>query len=166
MPSAAQANGQVVNFVQKTAGPYEIAFGTSPSTPSVGALHLTMTVADASSKRLIPNAVVTVTGRGPGVGQGGVAHLGPLFAQTNSAFPNFYDVNTRVDSEGTWTFTVAVSSRLGDAEADFPVKVGKSSIIPGVVTLASLLVFVVIVGLSVRMYLSGRGRRKGPESET
>lgn len=161
MPSAVQANGQVIEFVRKTAGPYEIALGTSPSTPTLGALHLTMTVADASSKRLIPNAVVTVTGKGPGVGQGGVAQLGPLFAQSTPAFPNFYDVNTTVDSVGTWTFTVAVSSRLGDASADFPIKVGKSSIIPGVVALASLLVFVIIVGLSVRMYFSERGRRRG-----
>lgn len=159
MATVTHANGRVTEFTRKTAGPYEIAVGTFPNPPAPGMLDLTITVADATSKAFILDATVTVNGRGPEDPQGGQpAEVGPLVAQANP--PNFYDVLITVDRVGVWTFTVAVRGRLGEASAEFPIRVRSSSIIPGVVTLVALVVFVVLAGLSARMYFKGQGGSK------
>lgn len=159
MAPMAHANGRVTQFTRKTVGSYEIAVGTVPSPPVLGALDLTITVADATSKAFILDANVTVSGRGPEDPQGGqAAEMEPVLALSNP--PNFYDALVTVDRVGVWTFTVAVRGRLGEASADFPIRVRGSSIIPGVVTMVSLLVFVVLAGLSARMYFKGQGRSR------
>ena len=64
-PVAAFANGRVIQFERRIAGPYEIAVGTIPQSPVIGSLHLTMSISDAATDTRILNAEVTVMGRWP-----------------------------------------------------------------------------------------------------
>ena len=159
-PSAAHANGRIVDFVRQTAGPYEIALGTIPSTPVVGRLHMTMTITAISTQELVLDAVVVVSGAGGPDSE--APELGPFTAQNNLNDPSFYDVNTSVDRVGTWSFTVSVSGDAGEGTSRFPIEVKESSPVRGIVTLLVLVALVVIVGLSLRAYLTekgGRGKR-------
>ena len=156
----AHANGRVVEFEVQRAGPYEIAVGTIPETPRVGNLHLTLAVTDALSGMYFLTAGITVTGIGPA---SEAVEIGPLTALNNPGEPAFYDVSTSVDRVGTWNFTVAVSSDLGEASADFPIEVRGSSPMTGIILLVALLAFLSVTGFSIRIYLRerGKGRRVG-----
>lgn len=155
--SAAYANGRVVDFVRQTAGPYEIALGTIPSDPVVGRLHLTMTITVISTQELVLDAGVAVSGTGPDADS---AELGPIMGQNNPSNPAFYDVNTSVDRVGTWTFNVSVDGEAGQAATDFSIEVKRSTPIGGIVTMLVLVALVIVVGLSLRAYLSDRGKRR------
>lgn len=148
-----QANGRVGRFDRQLAGPYEIGLGTIPATPGVGNLHLTVSVADAVSKVYITGADVVVTASEPGAGE-----IGPLNAYDSLQGVGFYDVNTSVDMEGMWTFTVAVSSEIGDASVPFEIEVKNANPVAGVVTLVVLVALLTVIGLSVRTLISDRGR--------
>jgi hypothetical protein len=149
-PGPVLANGRVKRLVPQDAGPYTISLGTIPQAPALGSLHLTMTVVERSSGAFIMDARVSVTGAGPG---GEAAEIGPLVAQNNPLDPTFYDIGTSVDREGTWTFTVGVSSELGDASSDFPIQVARASPLTGIATLLGFLAFLTVLGLSVRVFL-------------
>ena len=152
----ASANGRVAKFIRQEAGPYGISLGTIPDTPVVGALHLTMTIIDLSSSTFVRNAQVTVAARGP---DSNSTEIGPLMAETNLLDPTFYDVTTTVDRVGTWTFTVSVSSELGDASSDFTFEVKRASPFFGIFTWVTVVVFLAVVGLGLLPYLRERGRR-------
>jgi hypothetical protein len=157
------ANGRVQNFVTKSAGPYTLAIGTIPETPVVGNLHLTISVADESTGAYLLDAEVSVVGTGP---EAEVADLGPIVAEKNPLDPTFYDINTTVDRIGTWKFTIAVIGELGDASTEIEIEVVSVSPIAGILTITGLVVFLLVLGLSVRAFLkqqqnaSGRGRAR------
>ena len=156
----ALANGRVVRFDRQMAGPYEIAMGTIPDSPTVGNLHLTFTLADAETKEYIVDARVTVEGKQM-IGDG--TDTGLVEAVKNRTDPIYYDVNTFVDREGGWVFTVAVDALLGEAQTEFRVEVRNLSPVTGMATLLTLLAFLVVLGLSLRAYLServGKSRRR------
>ena len=159
LTSQAQANGRVVSYERQVAGPYEIALGTIPGSPGIGRLHLTMTVADASSGALMMDAWVRVTGAGPDESE---IEIGPVDAITNPRDPSFYDVTTTVDREGTWTFTVLVSGTLGAGTADYFIDVRNPSPVIGIATLLTLMAFLIIIGLAVKAAMSQERRRRGP----
>jgi hypothetical protein len=150
------ANGRVVRFDRQVAGPYEVALGTIPDSPTLGALHMTLTVADTKTQAYLLDAAVVVEGTGPEPG----ATIGPFTAEKNLDDPRFYDVNTVVDVEGAWTVTVRVDASLGEAVAEFPIEVRSASPIAGVATLVVLLAFLTILGISLRAYLRERQGRK------
>ena len=154
--STVHANGRVVTFETLEAGPYEISVGTIPKAPSVGAFHITMTVADASTNTYLLDAVVTVTGVGP---NGAASEIGPLAATASLRDPSFYEANLSVDREGTWVFTIGVAGELGEASADFAVEVRQAAPLVGIASFLALIALLAIVGLSVRAYF--RKRRAG-----
>ncbi len=151
----AYANGRVVSYTTKTAGPYEVGLGTIPRTPVVGNLHLSLRVQDASTSGAISAASVTVVGVGPANG----SNVGPIAATPDLLSPSFYDVNLRVDRVGAWEFTVEVSGSLGDSSAVFDLQVRTVNPLPGIITVVVLVAFLIILGLSLRAYL--RERRLG-----
>ena len=155
--AVAHANGRVTEFQRQVAGPYEIAVGTIPGAPVVGTLHLTMTVTDVASKTPILDAVIAVTGRGP---EPDATEVGPLTAVNNPTDPVFYDATTFVDRVGDWTFTVAVSSGLGDATADFGVEVASPSSFGQMITWIAVVVFFVLIVLGLTPLLRQWTRRR------
>ena len=156
VPQVADANGRIVRLQTLQAGPYELSVGTVPKTPQIGVFHMTMTIADASTKAYLVDAEVRITGVGP---DGPANEVGPLIATGSLRDPSFYEANPSVDREGTWVFTIAVAAELGEASADFPVEVRQANPLIGVVTFLALAAFLVILGLSARAYL--RERRAG-----
>jgi hypothetical protein len=151
------ANGRVVTFDKRIAGPYEIAVGTIPGTPTVGTLHLTMTVSDLDTSTFVMGADVEVTAVGP---DSNSIEIGPIEATPDPTDPAYYDVAAQVDRIGTWMFTVDVSSEQGDASATFPIEVREANPITGIITLIALLAFVAVLGFSVRAFLRERGKGK------
>ena len=157
------ANGRVQNFVTQSAGPYTLAIGTIPETPVVGNLHLTISVADESTGAYLLDAEVSVTGAGP---RSEVPDLGPIVAEKNPLDPTFYDINTFADRVGTWKFTIDVSGELGDASTEIEIEVTSISPIAGILTIVGLVAFLLVLGLSVRVFLkqqrnaSGNGRAR------
>jgi hypothetical protein len=165
LPSDAGANGRVAEFVRQVAGPYEIALGTVPNKPVVGALHMTMTVTEVSSETLVLDGEVVVTGVGPEPEPGVEAvDVGPIEAQVNVTSLGFYDVNTSVDRAGAWTFKVDVTAGPGDASTEFAIDVKKASGAFRLLTWVTVVVFFALVGLGLLPMIRERGRRRSGRS--
>ena len=156
-PVVVQANGRVTNFQKKMAGPYEIGLGTIPPSPSVGNLHLALTVTDAVSKTPVLDARVELVGAGPDSAE---IEIGPTVATNSTLDPAYYEVNTSVGREGIWLFTTKITDADGNHSADFHVEVKNASPITGILTLVVLVAFLIIFGLSIRASLGGKRRRR------
>ena len=158
-PADVQANGRVTNFQKKLAGPYEVGLGTIPPSPSVGNLHLALTVTDPVTKTPVLDARVELQGTGPDSAE---IEIGPTVATNSTLDPAYYEVNTSVGREGMWLFTTTITDADGEHSADFQVEVKNSSPITGILTLVVLVAFLIIFGLSIRASLGGkrRGRKK------
>ena len=151
--SKAEANGSVTKYTTLAVGPYDISLGTAPADPRVGRLHLTVKLAEASSKQAISGADVAISGRGPGASE---ADFGPLPTITLASTPEDYDLDVELDREGAWVFTVYVDAELGEATAEFPLDVTKPNPWLGMLTLSLAIVLLLIVGLSMRRYFAAR----------
>ena len=156
-PLVAAANGSVVSYETQRAGPYEVRLGTIPEFPTVGSLHLSITVSAILPDDTVPvlDATVTVTGSGP---NSTAAELGPVSLRSNPFNLAFYETNVEVDRIGVWTFAVNVSADQGEASTSFDVTVVEANTFAGIATLAFLLVLLVIIGLAFRSYLKKRPR--------
>ena len=152
------ANGNVAEFVTKIAGPYEVSLGTIPPDPGVGNIHFSIKVIDIDTGEMVPGANVVITGIGPG---SDVYEMGPIEAVNDFTSPLYYDLDTRVDREGEWLFTIGISSENGEGSADFEVVIKNQSPIPGLLTLLILIVLLVILGLSFRAHLLQRHGKSG-----
>ena len=156
-PAVAQANGRVTNFQKKLAGPYEIGLGTIPPSPSVGNLHLALTVTDPATNTPVLDSTIELVGTGPGSAE---IEIGPTFATNSAQDPAYYEVNTAVGREGMWLFTTTITDTDGEHSAAFQVEVKNASPITGILTLVVLLAFLIIFGLSIRASLGGKRRRR------
>ena len=155
-PGNAYANGRVLEYQRQTAGPYEIALGTIPSPPSVGALHLSITVTDVEREAPVLDAVVTVLGTGPGED---APETGPLEASNSPTDPVYYEATAPVESLGPWTFTVTVDGELGKASASFVLEVVELNPILQVITWVTVLLFFALVGLGLFPFIRDRLRK-------
>ncbi|MDA1188537.1 MAG: FixH family protein [Chloroflexi bacterium] len=152
-PKTVRANGAVVDFQTRTAGPYEVSLGTSPPSPSPGNLHITMFVRESATGQLVLDAVVTVAGMAPEVtGKG----IGPVEAEHLSGDPQFYDVNTSVDQEGTWKFVVDVSGPAGEGTAEFDIQVIEPNPVVAILSVIFAVLLVIIIAMTTRMYMNKR----------
>ena len=157
--ATAHANGRVIRFESHTAGPYRLSVGTIPDNPVVGNLHVTMTITAGDAEQPVLDAEVSVTGVGP---ESDAVEIGPLRAEHNADDPAFYDINTFVDRQGDWQFTVSVSGPNGEGTARFPIEVRTQSPLIGIVTIMALVAFLAALGFSLRAFLRerSRGRRR------
>ena len=155
----AYANGRVIVFEDHTAGPYRLAVGTIPENPVVGNLHVTMTITAPPGEDLILNAEVSVSGSGP---ESQDVEIGPLAAEHNADDPSYYDINTFVDRQGEWRFSVTVNGPQGEGTAEIPIEVRTQSPLIGIVTILALIAFLAALGYSLRTFLRerSRGRRR------
>ena len=156
-PAVVQANGRVTSFQKKMAGPYEIGLGTIPPSPSVGNLHLALTVTDPATKTPVLDANVELVGAGPDSTE---IEIGPTIAANSTQDPTYYEVNTSVSREGIWLFTTTITDDDGQHSTEFQVEVKNASPITGILTLVVLVAFLVIFGLSLRASLGGKRRRR------
>lgn len=157
LPAVVQANGRVTNIQKKMAGPYEIGLGTIPPSPSVGNLHLALTVTDPSTETPVLDAKVALQGTGPDSTE---IEIGPTIAANSVQDPTYYEVNTSVSREGVWLFTTTITDSDGEHSTEFQVEVKNASPITGILTLVVLVAFLIIFGLSIRASLGGKRRRR------
>ena len=143
---------------QAQAGPYELLLGTIPDPPIVGETILILQVADPDTGVRVQNAVVSAvptSSAGPGA---------PLAFGPDSYDPTLYEARAVLETDGPWEVTITVSGEDGSGSALFTYDVKRASPIAGIITLATLLAFVTILGLSMRAFLkqraSGRGGRR------
>ena len=132
------------------AGPYELLLGTIPDPPVVGEAILILQVADPNTGVRVVNADVSLRSEGPG----GVDV--PMDVGADSFDPSLYESRAVLAIEGTWTFVFSVSGEDGSGSARFTYDVKRTSPIAGVITLATLLAFMTILGLSIRAFLKQR----------
>ena len=152
----AYANGRVLEFQRQTAGPYEIGLGTIPSPPTVGALHLSITVTDVEREAPVLDAGVTVTGSGPGAD---APTAGPLEALNSPTDPVYYEATAPVESLGAWTFMVTVDGEPGRATASFALEVVELNPILQVITWVTVVLFFALVGLGLFPFVRDRLRK-------
>ena len=168
--SSAYANGRVVEFDRRIAGPYEIALGKIPPSPVVGNFYLSILLTDTQTKMPVIGANVVVSAIGP-VGEDGAAGtvIGPIVVNPDpdpQNYPGYYDTEQPIvlDKPGAWLFTVSVDGAAGaptdTAAAEFPVDVTTPNPITGIITLVALVAFIVVVALAIRMYIRERRRSK------
>ena len=145
------ANGAATQFKHQIVGPYEISLATTPRNPSIGPIHLTVMIADASSKRFITDAEISLTGKPPQPYQNTLKNIG---TERDTLYPNIYDATTSVEYSGVWTFVINVNGELGEASAEFYVEIYKPDVASGIATLGTLLVLVSILGISIRAHFN------------
>ena len=155
-PAVAYANGRVLEYQRQTAGPYEIALGTIPSPPTVGSLHLSITVTDVAGDAPVLDAVVIVLGTGPGED---APETGPLEASNSPTDPVYYEATAPVESLGPWTFTVTVDGEQGMASASFVLEIVELNPILQVITWVTVLLFFALVGLGLFPFVRDRLRK-------
>lgn len=168
---AAQANGRVIEWDLRTAGTYQIGFGKIPRSPVVGNFYLSILITDAASTTPVLGAEVVVSAIGPPAeGEAGPAsdqpEIGPIVVNPDpdpQNYPGYYDTEQPIvlDRPGMWTFTVSVDRPEADeATAEFPVEVITPNPITGIITLVTLLAFIIVVALAIRMYIRERRRSR------
>ena len=136
---------------REVAGPYELLLGTIPDPPLVGEAILILQVTNPDTGARLVDAAVTLTTHGPNGGEA------PLPFGPDSYDPALYEARAALETEGTWDFTISVSAEDGTGSARFTYDVKRASPIAGIITLATLLAFVTILGLSMRAFLKQRG---------
>ena len=173
---SAQANGRVIEWDIRTAGAYQIGFGKIPKSPVVGNFYLSILITDAATTTPVIGADVVVSAIGPPIeGETTPTSEGPETAPPGippitvnpdpdpENYPGYYDTEQPIvlDRPGMWTFTVSVDSPEADeATAEFPVEVTTPNPITGIITLVTLLAFIIVVALAIRMYIRERRRSK------
>ena len=148
------ANGAATHFKQQIAGPYEVSLATTPRNPSVGPIHLTVMVTDASSKRFITNAEISLTGKPPKPYENALKNIE---TERDALYPNIYDATTSVEYSGVWAFVINVDGDLGKASAEFYVEIFKTDVASGIATLGTLLILVSILGIAIRAHFRKGG---------
>ena len=135
---------------QAQAGPYKLLLGTIPDPPIVGEAILILQVADPDTGDRVQNVIVRAAPVGPD-GPGVPLAFGP-----DSYDPTLYEARAFLENEGPWEVTITVSGEDGSGSALFTYDVKRASPIAGLITLATLLAFVTILGLSMRAFLKQR----------
>ena len=159
-PYSVEAHGGVTEFRRGLAGPYEVAFGTSPRSPSPGPVHVSLRVVDSAQGLAAPDSSVTMSGYVLDEQGSKLDSFEGLEADLYEEDPVFWDIDLSVKRVGDWVFTVAVEGDLGEGSADFVVKVRESNPITGIITVVALVAFLSLVALAMRTYLTARRAKR------
>ena len=155
-PAVAEAHGGVTEFRKERAGPYEVAFGTNPRSPSPGAVHVSLRVVDATTGVAVPEATVAMSGRV--LDEDGTVRefFQDVPATPFEEDPVFWDIDLAVVTVGDWVFSINVEGEEGAGEADFDVRVQESSPVTGIITVIVLVALLSVVALAMRTYFGAR----------
>ncbi len=117
-PAATSAHGGgTPRLTDIEAGPYRLYVWSSPETPRVGEMHITIGVtqldADGAERPADANVTVTLT---PG------ATAAPLVLEAtrgSTAADVYYEGDTKIPAAGTWQITVRAEGEAGVGEASY-----------------------------------------------
>ena len=103
----ASANGAVkLVVIDKEAGPYLLRVGVLPGDPTLGPLHVSILIQDATGETAVDDATVSVAATGPGAPSQAEAVNSPQS-------PQLYEGNLWLDALGDWSLTLDIDSSLG-----------------------------------------------------
>ena len=133
----ASANGSVkLVVIDEVAGPYLLRVGVLPGDPTIGPLHVSVLIQDASGDAAVDDATVRVSISGPGAPGGTEAVNSPQS-------PQLYEGNLTLDSLGDWAVTLDIDGPRGPATHTFNVRardVGGFNLMYVIVAVAVVLV--------------------------
>ena len=110
------ANGAVrLVVIDEVAGPYLLRVGVLPGDPTLGPLHVSILIQDATGETAVEDATVSVAAAGPGAAS-------QTDAVNSPQNPQLYEGNLYLDALGDWSVTLDIQSSLGDARHIFPVR--------------------------------------------
>jgi hypothetical protein len=113
---AASANGAVrLVVIDEVAGPYLLRVGVLPGEPTLGPLHVSILIQDATGETAVEDATVSVAAAGPGAAS-------QTDAVNSPQNPQLYEGNLYLDSLGEWSVALDIRSSLGEAKHIFPVR--------------------------------------------
>jgi hypothetical protein len=159
-PAVAEAHGGVTEFRKERAGPYEVAFGTSPRSPSPGAVHVSLRIVDSATGVAVPGAAVAMSGRVLNEDGSVLESFQDVPATPFEEDPVFWDIDLAVVTVGDWVFSISVEGEEGAGEADFDVRVQESSPVTGIITVIVLVAFLSVVALAMRTYFGARKTKR------
>ena len=112
----ASANGSVrLVVIDEAAGPYLLRVGILPSDPTLGPLHVSTLIQDATGESAVDEAVVRVTADGAGT-------VSQSDAVNSPQSPQLYEANLWLDRLGEWTVTLDIEGDLGQASYAFSIR--------------------------------------------
>ena len=161
MTPTALSNGDSVEIYRERGGGYEMVVGVLPERPTVGVVHVTITLLDAESGDPVSDARVVVVA----YDELGNARYQARAVNTPAA-PRYYDANFTIETEGNWTLVVEVQSdRLSLATFNVPLSIGAQTYEPG---LGGLLIWLLVIAAFVGggayvWYSSVRASRRAAE---
>ena len=112
----ASANGAVkLVVIDEVAGPYLLRVGVLPGDPTLGPLHVSILVQDATAGIAVDDATVSVAAEGPG-------SASQTEAVNSPQSPQLYEGNLYLDALGDWSLRLDIDSALGRAQHTFAVR--------------------------------------------
>lgn len=105
--------GGAPQLTNEPVGPYLLSVWSDPDPAVVGALHLTLALADATSGAPITAAEVTVTARN------GATTLAAPASHEGALVPEFYEVDFDLPAAGEWQFDINIMAEAGAGQAGF-----------------------------------------------
>ena len=113
---AASANGAVrLVVIDEVAGPYLLRVGVLPGDPTLGPLHVSILIQDATGETAVEDATVSVAATGPGAPS-------QTEAVNSPQSPQLYEGNLWLDALGDWSLTLDIDSPLGRGSHTFTVR--------------------------------------------
>ena len=117
----ASANGAVrLVVIDEVAGPYLLRVGVLPGDPTLGPLHVSILIQDATGETAVDDATVSVAAAGPGAPS-------QTEAVNSPQEPQLYEGNLYLDALGDWSLTWTSTARWGRAVIPSPSKRGKKA---------------------------------------
>ncbi len=154
--SVAQAHGQGTEIFRDRQGRYELVVAVQPGKPVLGSVHVTITPLDAATSSVVSDALITVVANDEADR--------PTYqtqAVNSPEWPQYYDANFTMESEGAWTLAIEVASpSMGEATFVVPFEVGPPAIGASAAgTIVWLVVVGVLAGGAILVWRSARRAR-------
>ncbi len=112
----ASANGAVkLVVIDEVAGPYLLRVGVLPGDPTLGPLHVSILIQDATGETAVDDAIVSVAATGPGAPS-------QTEAVNSPQSPQLYEGNLWLDALGDWSLTLDIDSSLGQGSHTFAIR--------------------------------------------
>lgn len=116
-PASALAHGGgTPQLMDVPAGPYRVFAWTSPATPRVGTLHITVALVDPATNQPVLNADVQVQ-VAPAAGQ--AAPITSQATHDKATIKFYYETDMPVPEAGPWQVSIAYGSPQGAGQAGF-----------------------------------------------
>ena len=156
--------GGTPQLTNEPVGSYLLSVWTNPNPPSVGVIHVTAALAEASTGAAVTDPLVHVTAvpvRAASAGAG--APIAAEATDENAEIPIFYEADLQLPTPGDWRFTLAVEGAQGAGTAAFTLPVRPAG--PNWRVLGLVGVGVVLVaGLGWMVLRNDDGPRRRPDA--